>query len=129
MVLVMQRLLSVTFFVLLAGLMPAQDLLQSPGAKSQAQLRLEYSTVKPGETVSAALHLVIPKPWHTYWLNHGGVGEAPSIVWELPKGVSAGEIRWPLPKKHPSFGSIAYVYEQEVMLMVPLKSQEAPNPA
>ena len=120
MVLVMQRLLSVTFFVLFAGLMPAQDLLQSPGAKSQAKLRLEHSTVRPGETVAAALHLVIPKPRHTYWLNHGGVGEAPSIVWKLPKGVSAGEIRWPLPKKHPSFGSIAYVYEQEVMLIVPL---------
>ena len=64
--------------------------------------------------------MVIPSPWHIYWVNHGGIGEAPSLEWQLPAGVSAGKIHWPLPKKHLSFGSIAYVYEQEVLLMVPL---------
>ena len=121
MVLVVQRLLSVIFFALFVGMMPAQDLLQSPGAKSQAKLRLEHSTVRPGETVWAGLHLEIPKPWHTYWVNHGGIGEAPSLKWQLPKGVAAGEIHWPIPEKHSSFGSMAYVYEHEVMLLVPLK--------
>ena len=111
--------------VLLAGLMtvllPAQDLFLEPGARSVASLALEHRVARPGDTVWAGLRLVIPKPWHTYWVNHGGVGEAPSVKWDLPTGISAGEIHWPLPLKHPSFGSIAYVYEHEVMLLVPLK--------
>ena len=99
----------------------AQGFLDEPAANSTATLQLELAAAKPGSTVWAGLRLVIPKPWHTYWINHGGVGEAPKIEWQLPAGVSAGKIHWPLPKKHPSFGSIAYVYENEVLLLVPLR--------
>jgi len=106
----------------------AQDLPDQPGSKSEATLRLEQATARPGDTVWAGLHLVIPKPWHTYWVNHGGVGEAPSVKWQLPRGVTAGKIHWPLPKKHESFGSIAYVYERETLLLVPLKLAEDLKP-
>ena len=100
--------------------LPAQNPFDQPGAKSQATLLFQQATAQPGDTVWAGLHMVIPSPWHIYWVNHGGIGEAPSLEWQLPAGVSAGKIHWPLPKKHLSFGSIAYVYEQEVLLMVPL---------
>jgi len=113
--------MSLGLAALLAFGLQAQDLLDQPGAKSEVRLSLEQDIARPGDTVWAGLHLVIPEPWHTYWVNHGGVGEAPSVKWQLPRGVTAGKIHWPLPKKHNSFGSIAYVYEGEVLLLVPLK--------
>ena len=127
----MHRWVLILFSGLLASSVSAQDFPGAPAAanaKTTASLKLEHSVVKPGDMTWAGLHLVIPKPWHTYWVNHGGVGEAPKIKWNLPAGVKAGAIHWPLPKKHPSFGSIAYVYEHEVLLLVPLEiSEDAPR--
>ncbi len=113
--------MSLGLVALLALAVQAQDFSDQPGAKSTATLRLEQVSARPGDTVWAGVHLVIPAPWHTYWVNHGGGGEAPSVKWQLPRGVTAGKIHWPLPKKHKSFGSIAYVYEHEVLLLVPLE--------
>lgn len=43
-----------------------------------------------------------------------------NITWELPEGVSAGEIAWPLPKKFPIGNLANYGYEGTVLLAVPL---------
>lgn len=37
--------------------------------------------------------------WHTYWLHPGDVGIPPSIVWELPHGVTASPLTFPAPKR------------------------------
>jgi thiol:disulfide interchange protein DsbD len=58
--------------------------------------------------------------WHTYWKNPGAAGMATEIKWQLPPGISAGEIQWPLPKKLPPAEVTTYGYEDEVMLVVPL---------
>ncbi len=42
------------------------------------------------------------------------------IEWQLPPGVTAGEIQWPLPEKLPPAEVTTYGYENEVMLLVPL---------
>jgi thiol:disulfide interchange protein DsbD len=59
--------------------------------------------------------------WHTYWTNSGDSGIATSISWDLPAGITAGEIQWPVPKKLPPDDLTTYVYENEVVLLVPLK--------
>jgi len=53
---------------------------------------------RPGETVMAAVHLHMDANWHTYWKNPGLSGIASDIKWQLPKGMSAGEIQWPVPE-------------------------------
>ena len=58
--------------------------------------------------------------WHTYWKNPGDAGSATKIKWQLPPGVSAGEIQWPLPEKLPPAEVSTYGYENEVVLLVPL---------
>ena len=58
--------------------------------------------------------------WHTYWKNPGDSGIATTIKWDLPPGVTAGEIQWPLPEKLPPAEVTTYGYENEVMLLVPL---------
>jgi thiol:disulfide interchange protein DsbD len=59
--------------------------------------------------------------WHTYWRNSGASGMPTKISWELPKGITAGEIQWPVPEKLPDADLTTYIYKDEVVLLVPLK--------
>ncbi len=122
------------FLVLFAAL---TALVASPahGANTRATLLLSASTVKPGDTIMAAVRLEMSPGWHTYWKNYGASGIATSIKWELPKGVTAGEIRWPAPEKFvpekvdddgksipgsEDFEQTNYTLHDEAVLIVPL---------
>jgi thiol:disulfide interchange protein len=89
-------------------------------AHTQVQLLLSADTARPGDTIFAGVDLKMEPGWHTYWKNPGDAGMATEIKWQLPPGVSAGEIQWPLPKKLPPAEVTTYGYEDEVMLIVPL---------
>jgi thiol:disulfide interchange protein len=90
-------------------------------AHTQARLLLLVETARPGDTVLAGIQLRMDPKWHTYWKNPGASGMATTIQWQLPPGVTAGEIRWPLPEKLPDADLTTYIYKDEVVLLVPLK--------
>ncbi len=76
--------------------------------------------IGPGKTIWVGLQLTHKPEWHTYWKNSGDSGLPTQLQWTLPAGVTAGDIRWPLPKKIP-IGTLAnYGYEGTVLLPVPL---------
>lgn len=76
--------------------------------------------VQPGKTVWVGLQLTHQPEWHTYWKNSGDSGLPTELAWTLPRGLAAGDIQWPLPKKIP-IGTLAnYGYEGTVLLPVPL---------
>lgn len=95
--------------------------LSARAAHTQATLVLSDDTAKPGETVWAGLRLKMEPEWHTYWKNSGDAGMPTTIAWQLPPGVSAGDIHWPLPQKLPPVEVTTYGYNDETMLLVPLK--------
>jgi thiol:disulfide interchange protein DsbD len=94
---------------------------------TQAKLILSADTVKPGDTIWAGVDLKMDAGWHTYWKNPGAAGQATKIEWQLPPGISAGEIQWPLPEKFPPLEVTTYGYEKEVMLLVPLTIETNSN--
>lgn len=63
----------------------------------------------------------MPPRWHTYWRNAGDSGMATKIDWQLPKGITAGEIQWPVPEKLIDAGLTTYIYHNSVLLLVPLR--------
>jgi thiol:disulfide interchange protein DsbD len=76
--------------------------------------------VEPGQPVWVGLKLTHQPEWHTYWKNSGDSGLPTELNWQLPAGITAGEIAWPTPKKIP-VGTLAnYGYEKTVLLPVPL---------
>lgn len=76
--------------------------------------------VEAGKPVWLGLQLAHQPEWHTYWKNSGDSGLPTMLEWQLPAGVTAGEIAWPTPKKIP-IGTLAnYGYEKTVLLPVPL---------
>ena len=109
--------LKIVFLLLLANLLTVAV---ARAAHTQAQLLLSADTAKPGDTILAGVDLKMDVGWHTYWKNPGDSGIATTIKWDLPPGVTAGEIQWPLPKKLPPAEVTTYGYKDEVMLIVPL---------
>lgn len=90
-------------------------------AATTVDLLLDKESTKPGETVLAGVRLTMPPRWHTYWRNGGDVGFPTKIIWELPNGVSAGEIEWPVPGKYIANSLTSYEYAKEAVLLVQLK--------
>jgi DsbC/DsbD-like thiol-disulfide interchange protein/cytochrome c biogenesis protein CcdA len=93
-------------------------------AATRASLLLSATTATPGETITAAVRLQMDSGWHTYWKHGGDSGGPTRIDWELPPGVTAGEIAWATPEKYVAEGFITYVYHDEVLLLVPLTLAE-----
>ena len=101
--------------------LPAQA--QSSLRNEQVQVELLAHApqgVQPGQTFWLGLQIRHAPHWHTYWQNPGDSGLPTQLQWQLPTGLQAGEIAWPLPKKIP-IGTLAnYGYEGTVLLAVPV---------
>jgi thiol:disulfide interchange protein DsbD len=78
----------------------------------------EVKTIAPGGKFSVALKLEHPADWHSYYLNSGGVEEAPSIQWTLPDGFVAGAIQWPVPEVKDGFFGKSFVYNGSPVFLV-----------
>ena len=117
-------ILALTFLCLLGLSTP-----RAGAAATQVELLLDKDSAAPGETVLAGVRLTMAPRWHTYWRNGGDVGFPTKIVWELPAGVTAGEIQWPVPGKYFADTLTSYEYAKEAVLLVPLKiaSNAAPG--
>ena len=102
--------------------------LTARAAHTHVQLLLSANPARPGDTIWAGVDMKMDAGWHTYWKNSGAAGLPTRIEWQLPPGVTAGEIQWPLPEKLPPAEVTTYGYENEVMLLVPLTLATNLNP-
>ena len=76
--------------------------------------------VQAGQTFWLGLKITHAPHWHTYWQNPGDSGLPTQLHFQLPTGLQAGEIAWPLPKKIPIGTLTNYGYEGTVLLAVPV---------
>src|SRR3989442_4432584 len=91
-------------------------------AKTQVQLILDSEVARPGDTVMAGLKMKMPSGMHTYWRYSGDSGGPTKIEWQLPPGITAGAIQWPVPEKYVAseLKLTTYVYHDVAVLLVPL---------
>ena len=91
------------------------------GEHVDAQLVAETERRGPRESLWVALRLVHMEKWHTYWKNPGDAGKPTLINWQLPQGVSAGEIVWPLPERFELPADLVdFGYTEEIFLLTEL---------
>ena len=86
--------------------------------------------VGPGQPLWLGLQITHQPDWHTYWKNPGDSGLPTELTWQLPAGLDAGDIAWPVPHKI-AIGTLAnYGYEGSVLLPVPVTVAQtfAPGP-
>ena len=120
---------------LIAAVFTALALLSAPSARAalvdaghvKAEL-VAQGQVAPGATVYVALRQKLDKGWHTYWRNPGDAGGATTIKWALPAGWTAGDIVWPTPKRLRTGPLTTFVYEDAVLLPVPVTAPADARP-
>ena len=103
---------------------------------STPQLRAELVAhapqgVQAGQPVWVGLQLTHQPEWHTYWRNPGDSGLPTQIELNLPAGITAGDVQWPLPHKLKAGNLTNYGYDKTVLLAVPLtvSKEYKPNAA
>lgn len=88
-------------------------------SKAEPDLVADTATVAPGKSFTVGIRFKIADKWHLYWRFPGDSGAPPSVRWELPPGVQAGPIQWPLPHALQAEGDLfTHVYEKELLLPV-----------
>ncbi len=76
--------------------------------------------IEPSKQVWLGLRLDHQSEWHTYWKNSGDSGLPTVLEWQLPDGITAGDIAWPTPKKIRLGTLLNYGYENTILLPVPV---------
>lgn len=109
------------FMALLPVIAPAQ----LPRANAiQTALLAETMTPAPGRSFTIAIRMRPDKGWHGYWLNPGEAGIPDSFEWDLPKGVTIGELRYPVPERLSISGIMNYIYRGEYALLAEVTLDE-----
>lgn len=95
--------------------------------RTKISLVSDHDTVAPGRSFTVALRMDFEGNWYTYWRNAGDSGEAVRIVWDLPDGVTAGEIQWPTPKVKTVGPIVSYAMAGDVWLPVEITIDSSVN--
>ncbi len=113
----LEKMMIGSMILTLLGWIPLANA-QSTRFHTIASLISEKRAVTLGESFDVGILLKMEPDWHTYWENPGDSGLPTSVEWKLPKGFTAGPIRWPKPKAITLGRLTSYGYEDEVLLLV-----------
>ncbi|WP_088184723.1 protein-disulfide reductase DsbD family protein [Sphingobium sp. Z007] len=107
----------------LAALSPAhgQGAFGGGPAHIAAQLVAESAAPRPGEGTTIAFAMIPQPGWHGYWENPGDAGLGMTVDWTLPRGVSVGPLRYPVPETLLISGLMNHVYEGPYGVLASLK--------
>ncbi len=108
---------------LVAWAMPAAaqvDPMSEPPPHLKIGLVAESIQPKAGSTINLALDTQPQPGWHGYWQNPGDAGFPAKFQWTLPKGLAAGDPRYPAPQRLVVAGLMNYVFERPYAVIVPL---------
>lgn len=93
---------------------------QAQEMHSKAELVAETPNPAPGKTVTLAVRMTPDPGWHSYWKNPGDAGFGMTIDWTLPKGVTVGPLRYPVPQTLLIGTLMNHVYEHEHGILIDL---------
>lgn len=99
------------------ALAPAQATAQQP---NNIAATLHIGPVDDAGRAQAVLAFRPGPGWHGYWSNPGDAGYGMALEWQLPRGWSAGQPLYPVPRKLLISGLMNHVYEGPYAVVVPL---------
>lgn len=105
---------------LTAAFLPSHAFGQFGKSKSKAKVSLLSSVeaVVPGKSFDMGVRFELDDGWHIYWVNSGESGLPPRVNWKLPQGITAEELRFPVPDRHVDAGGITTnIHEFAPMLL------------
>lgn len=87
------------------------------------ELVAENQWIAAGHDFNLGLHFELENGWHIYWVNPGDSGEPPRVKWQLPEGVTAGDLQWPTPRRLGTPTIVDFGYQGAVTLIVPMHAE------
>ena len=116
--------------LLVLALLPVFSVSAAPIQAQYATLELisDRAQIAPGESFTLAVHIELEPHWHLYWINPGASGLPLELDWQLPEGLSAGEIQWPTPERILLAGLMSYGYKDQVTYLIPFQASESLQP-
>jgi thiol:disulfide interchange protein DsbD len=87
--------------------------------KSLAVAKLVVDSFSPemDSVISIGVLVNLKDDWHIYWRNPGDSGMPTDIEFNLPNGITASEIKFPVPEIFAADKIINYGYSHQVLLM------------
>ncbi|WP_040508742.1 protein-disulfide reductase DsbD family protein [Gluconobacter morbifer] len=87
-------------------------------ANDTATLVTDRDAVGPDQHLRVGLHLQLRPGWHTYWINPGDAGDAPTLDVTAQDGATGrgSAIHWPVPVRISEGGLMSYAYVNDVLL-------------
>ncbi|MEZ5654562.1 MAG: protein-disulfide reductase DsbD family protein [Sphingobium sp.] len=102
----------------IAGALPAAAQSSDAGKTHiAATLIAESDTPASGQTVAIAFVMRPETGWHGYWENPGDAGLGMTLSWDLPDGVEAGALDYPVPETLLISGIMNHVYEEDYAVL------------
>ncbi|MBB2203897.1 protein-disulfide reductase DsbD family protein [Gluconacetobacter takamatsuzukensis] len=88
-----------------------------------ATLVTDTDHYRPGAPLHVGLRLRLKPGWHTYWINPGDAGEAPTLAVQAGGGATgtSGAIAWPAPERLRDGPLMSYGYTGDVLLPATLQ--------
>ena len=115
------HVLLMTLALFVAPVASAQGAFGSGAPHIGLQLVAESPKPAPGSTTNIAFAMTPEAGWHGYWQNPGDAGLGMTVKWSLPKGVSVGPLRYPVPETLLISGLMNHVYEGPYAILAPLR--------
>jgi len=117
-----QRRIGWLCLIVLAGLITAEPANAQENAPDvSVRLVSQREALPAGGEGRLGLVFDIEPGWHLYWKNNGDTGMPIFPQWRLPRGIEAGELRWPAPRRYIHAGMVDYIYEDQVTLILPVR--------
>jgi len=79
-----------------------------------------HSELQAGTQLVLVFTFKMEKDWHIYWKNPGDAGLPTKIDLDLPEGIIADELHWPIPEKIKFDDFVNYGYSDSVKLIYPI---------
>jgi len=109
----------ISLFLLITGFFNVAPAAEQSHVK--AELLPEVTSIQPGSSFWVAVKLSMDEHWHIYWRNPGDTGLETVVEWELPDGLSAGELIYPYPEKITEPPLVIYGYHHEQYFLSEIK--------
>jgi suppressor for copper-sensitivity B len=107
---------SLVVAVLLAW--PAAAAISDWSGGAKARMRLIAAGVGDDGKLNAAIEILLPPGWKTYWRFPGDAGIAPIIDFSASRNIGKPDVAFPLPRRFNDGFSITNVYTDRVVLPV-----------
>jgi thiol:disulfide interchange protein DsbD len=88
---------------------------------ADVRLLADYDALRPDELHYLAIEVMPDSGWHSYWFNPGDSGLAPTANWQVPPGLTVGQLILPTPVRLKAGDFVNYGFSGQMVAVTPVR--------